>query len=84
MNAITANANAHCVGGHPDSPDLADFSLLCWHPDRGVFTEDGKASVADIAVALAETSNLKVLADRFGTSELHIAQAVLYSTKKGA
>jgi hypothetical protein len=77
-----------CVGGkHPDPP-LDNFPLLVWcsaHPVHGsqVHTEDGKVTVEDLAVALPETPDLVVLAERYGTTEEHARQAIDYATQAG-
>lgn len=83
---VTARANS--VGGVDPDPPLHDFPLLAWmpvHPKHGdvVFTEDQKASVHDIVIALAETPSFARLAARFGTTEAHVAQAVGYAHKAG-
>jgi hypothetical protein len=78
-----------CKGGVNPMPPLHDYPLLCWmrngHPVHGpnVFTEDGRASVADIATALPETPDIARLAARFGTTEEHCRQAIAYAIKAG-
>ncbi len=90
---VVAIGNAHCVGGHPESPDLSDFPLLCWAPDHEkhgnqVFTNDGAASVADVATEFAVNPNLEAIATKLGTTERHVGQAIAYAatcgTLKGA
>lgn len=77
-----------CVGGkHPDPP-LDDFPLLAWmpnHPVHGgeIITEDGKVTVHQIALALAQTPHVGAIAKRFGTTEEHVTQAVGYAIKAG-
>jgi hypothetical protein len=77
-----------CVGGtHPDPP-LDFWPKLAWqpkHPVHGakVITEDGRASVEEIATAACETPSYDALADRFGTTPDHIAQAVDYAVSAG-
>lgn len=79
---------ASCVGGkHPDPP-LDGFPLLCWavsHPVHGlkVFTEDGAATVEDIAIAAATSANLDAVASQFGTTADHVSQAIDYAVKAG-
>ena len=83
---VAVQGEATCIGGrHPDPP-LDDFPLLVWCPDHHkhgslVFTEDGAASVHDVAVAACETPNYDVLAAKFGTTAEHAAQAVNYALK---
>jgi hypothetical protein len=77
-----------CVGGtHPDPP-LDAWPKLVWHPRHPVhgpkvITEDGRASVEEIASAACETPNLDALADRFSTTPDHVAQAVGYALAAG-
>ncbi len=75
-----------CVGGRHPEPPIDKHPLLCWavsHPKHGskVFTEDGAASVEEIAVAACETPDYAALAARFGTTADHVAQAVDYAVK---
>ena len=78
--------SASCLGGkHPDPP-LHGMPLLgwqVWHEKHGnqVFTEDGAASVQDIAIAACETPNYEALASRFGTTPDHVSQAVEYAVR---
>jgi hypothetical protein len=73
---------AECVGGkHPDPP-LDDYPLLAWSGKK-VHTEDGRATVEDLAVAVAHTPDFAALAARFGTTDEHVAQAVAYAVKAG-
>lgn len=78
--------NASCMGGKFPDPPLSGFSLLAWsvwHEKHGnqVFTEDGAASVQDIAIAACETPNYEALAARFGTTTEHVAQAIEYALR---
>lgn len=88
LSTLRCTGDAACVGGkHPDPP-LDAWPLLVWcpaHAEHGakVFTEDGKASVHDLAVALAECPDLAKLAARFGTSEAHASQAISYALAAG-
>ncbi len=81
-------ANASCVGGQQPEPPLHDYSLLAWNPNHEkfgsvVFTEDQKASVADVATEFALSPNIEAIAQKFGTSALHVGQAIAYATKAG-
>jgi hypothetical protein len=77
---------ASCVGGkHPEAA-LDAYPLLGWmnnHPRHGkkVFTEDGAATVEEIALAACETPDHDLLAARFGTSAAHASQAIAYALK---
>lgn len=77
---------ASCVGGkHPD-PLLDGFPLLGWqdpHPVHGkkVFTEDGAATVEDIAAAVCTVPDYEALARQFGTTAVHVSQAIEYALK---
>ena len=88
LSGIKCVGEASCVGGkHPDPP-LDGFPLLCWcaaHPVHGskIFTEDGAATVEDIAIAAAESPNLEAVASRFGTSADHVSDAINYAIKAG-
>lgn len=68
---------------------LDHYPLLAWthlgHEKHGndVFTEDQRASVVEIARALTETPDFKALAEKFGTTEAHVVQAVDYAIEAG-
>jgi hypothetical protein len=86
---LKVKGEGFCIGGkHPDPP-LDAFPLLAWSQDHPVFgrmtvhTEDGKASVEQIALALCELPDVAALADRFGTSSDHVDQAIAYATSAG-
>lgn len=67
---------ATCEGGqHPDPP-IHDYPLLVWVEDE-VSTEDGAASVAELASA--GTSDIRELSGRFGTTPEHVTQALAYA-----
>lgn len=67
-----------CTGGtHPDPP-IHDYPLLVW-VGGVVRTEDGRASVEDIARASALSADIHALAARFGTTPEHVMQAVGYA-----
>lgn len=88
MNPPQVVSTGFCIGGEQPDPPLHDFPLLAWAPNHAkhganVFTEDGHATVADIAAALPETMNFAVLAKRFNTTEAHIGQAVAYAVNAG-
>ena len=77
---------ASCVGGKHPEPALDAYPLLGWmndHPRHGrkVFTEDGAATVEEIALAACETPGLDILANRFGTTPAHVHQAIAYALK---
>ena len=75
---------ASCAGGEQPDPPLDAYPLLAF-VDSQVITEDGAASVEAIGLAVAEMPDLAALADRFGTTHHHIAQALEYAlaTKAG-
>lgn len=80
-----AEAFGTCEGGHHPDPPIDAYPLLAWsalHPAHGsmvVHTEDGKASVHDIAVAACEIHSVEALAAKFGTTEQHVDQAIRYA-----
>lgn len=84
LHKYEVSGQGSCVGGtHPDPP-LDKWPKLAWHPKHPVhgarvITEDGVASVEEIASAACETPNLDVLAERFHTSPEHVAQAIDYA-----
>lgn len=88
LHEIHCTGKAECVGGkHPDPP-LDKWPLLVWSPSheqhgKNVFTEDGSATVEDIATAACETPNYEALAGRFHTTPEHVAQAVDYAFASG-
>jgi hypothetical protein len=88
LGSLKCVGEASCLGGkHPDPP-LDKYPLLAWsvnHPRHGskVFTEDGKASVEDLALSAAESPNVEAVAAKFGTTPDHAAQAVDYAIKAG-
>lgn len=88
LTTFHCTGKADCVGGkHPDPP-LDTYPLLVWgpaHPTHGdkVGTEDGKATVEAIALALAESPDFDALAARFGTTPEHARQAVDYALAAG-
>jgi hypothetical protein len=89
LSSLKCTGKGHCHGGKTPHPPLHDYPLLAWthhghekHGD-GVFTEDGKASVEEIAMALPEMPSLEALAAKFGTTEEHVSQAVNYALKAG-
>jgi hypothetical protein len=67
---------ATCTGGDDPDPPIHDYPLLVWVGGE-VRTEDGAASVDEIAVA--GTSDIRALADRFGTTPEHVMQALDYA-----
>ena len=77
---------AHCVGGTQPDPPVADFPLLAWAPlqwGEGIHTEDGKASVEQIAKALVELHSYESVAAKFKTTPEHVEQAVQYAVRAG-
>jgi hypothetical protein len=86
---LKVTGKGHCKGGVNPHPPFHDYPLLAWthlgHPQHGdnVFTEDQKASVHDIALAVAETPNHEAVAAKFGTTVEHVNQAVAYACKSG-
>ena len=88
LTTLHCTGEAGCLGGkHPDPP-LDAWPLLVWSPRHEahgdlVFTEDGKASVEAVALAVAETPDYDALASRFGTTAEHVRQAVDYALAAG-
>lgn len=85
---FACTGKAGCVGGIHEVPPIDSFPLLAWrgnHPKFGdkVFLCDQTASADEIALALAETPDISVLASRFGTTDEHVSQAIAYSVKTG-
>jgi len=78
-----------CIGGHHPDPPLDAYPLLCWsedHPRFGRMTihlEDNRASVEQVALALATTPSVEALTATFGTSPEHIRQAIDYAVAAG-
>jgi hypothetical protein len=68
-----------CVGGSRPDPPIDAYPLLVWDGSE-VKTEDGRATVRDLAMA-ATGASLSVVANRFGTTIDHVLQAVAYATK---
>lgn len=89
LTQLKCTGKGTCDGGAKPRPPLHDYPLLAWmhagHHVHGksVFTEDQKASVADIAAALPTTPDLSALAKQFGTTEEHVRQAVAYAVSAG-
>ncbi len=71
---------AVCEGGSHPSPPINDFPLLIWNGVE-VWTEDGKATVEQLAWALPEMPCIKSLASRYGTTQEHVFQALAYAVK---
>ncbi len=88
ISGLRLVGEASCIGGkHPDPP-LDKFPLLAWmvsHPKHGskVFTEDGAASVEDIALDVAATPSYEALALKHGTTSEHVRQAIDYALAAG-
>lgn len=86
---LKVSGKGTCEGGVNPHPPLHDYPLLAWssvgHPKfkDGVFTEDQKASVEEIALALPTTPNIDSLAAKFGTTKEHVNQAINYAIKAG-
>lgn len=73
---IVARGLGDCEGGqHPDPP-IHDYPLLVWAGGE-VRTEDGAASVAELASA--GTSDIRELSGRFRTTPEHVTQALSYA-----
>ncbi len=96
LSKATLTGKGSCVGGAKPRHDgfhpglsLDDYPLLAWSHDGhhrhgdSVFTEDQKASVDEIAKELALTPNLEAIASKFGTSVLHVEQALGYAVAAG-
>ena len=85
---FVVSGDASCLGGSSPEVPLDGFTLLAWaisHPVHGskVFTEDGKASVEDIAMAFVEHPSAEAVAGRYGTTEDHVVQAIDYAATAG-
>ena len=84
LGSLKCVGTADCVGGkHPDPP-LDKFPLLAWmvkHPkhESRVFTEDGAASVEQLATDLAANPSYEALAAKHGTTPEHVRQAIDYA-----
>ena len=77
---IEVVGEASCIGGkHPDPP-LDGFPLLAWSGNR-VHTEDGMATVEDIAISSTKMPDSKAIAQKHSTTEEHVRQAVAYAFK---
>jgi len=89
LSGLKCTGKGSCHGGHHPHPPFHDYPLLAWshtgHPEHGhsVFTEDQKASVEEIAIAVPQLPNFADLAAKFGTTEEHVSQAVAYAVKAG-
>ena len=70
------------VAGPGDGPCLVDWPLLVWIPDRGVWTEDGRASVGAIEVAHEHNPDHDAVAAMLHTSPEHVRQALTFSIRK--
>lgn len=86
---VKVTGSGTCSGGAHHHPPFHDYPLLAWcHAGHevhglGVFTEDQKASVEAIAVAVAANPNYEAVAAQFGTTSDHVSQAVDYAIKAG-
>ncbi len=83
---LPCKGKGECSGGVHVVPPIDEFPLLAWRGDDAkfddkVFTSDYAVSVDEIMAALVETSDIRVLASRFGTTKEHVAQAVAYMAK---
>jgi hypothetical protein len=82
---LKIKAEGFCAGGMHPEPPIDAYPLLAWtwnHPVHGnmvVHTEDGRASVHDVAIALAQTPNEEAVAAKFGTTVGHVEQARDYA-----
>jgi hypothetical protein len=79
-------ATGECVGGERLDPPLDGFPLLAHDPGtfgKEVHTEDGRASVREIAIVFVHTLNAEAVAAKFGTTVDHVIQAVDYARKAG-
>lgn len=80
--SIRAEGSGAPAGGdHPDPP-LDDHPLLVWVGGE-VRTEDGRASVRDLAADYEDGFGVGRLAARHGTTADHAAQAVRYASEAG-
>lgn len=75
---------AHAEPGSQPVPPIIDFPLLVWSPlqwGEDVYTEDGKASVAQIVQAMLKLLDFDAVAARFGTTTDHVEQALDYALR---
>lgn len=82
LKKIKVVGTGSCVGGkHPDPP-LDDFPLLAWS-GKDVHTEDGRATVEQVSLALCQTPDYAAIASKFRTTADHVSQAVGYALEAG-
>jgi hypothetical protein len=70
----------------PGAVSLAGYPLLVYAPSQhgpGIRTEDNGTPVHDICVAFAEHPHPEAIAERFGTTPDHVAEAVRYAAEAG-
>jgi uncharacterized protein (DUF433 family) len=70
----------------PGAVKLDGYPMLAYAPAQwgvGVRTENNGTPVSDIAIAAAETPDFQVLADRFGVTVEHVAEALRYALAVG-
>lgn len=82
-SSVDASGEGGCASGWQPNPSIDDFPLLVASQERGVFTEDGRATVKEIARAYPDDPRFGVLATKFGTSHHHVAQAIQYAVRAG-
>ncbi len=84
LSELRVEGEASCVGGDQPKPPLDGFPGLCHqagHPVFGdlVFTADQRASVLDLATAIATTPDYEAVAGKYNTSADYVDQAVRYA-----
>jgi hypothetical protein len=78
ISEIVARGEGWCEGGDRPDPPIDAYPLLVW-VDGEVRTEDGKASVHDLVVAMVKTNSIDAVASRFDTTRDHVLQAMHYA-----
>ncbi len=82
LNGVKVKGEA-TVLHKPNAIRLDAFPKLVYAPRQygdGIWLEDGKASVRDVAEKAATTPNYLAIAQHFGTSEDHVADAIRYAS----
>lgn len=87
LSKLVTVAGSASVLHKPGAVRLDDYPKLVFAPTAygpGIRTEDHGVKVEDIANAFAEMSgNAEIVAERFGTTLEHVADAVRYAAATG-
>ncbi len=83
---LPCKGKGECSGGVHAVPPIDEFPLLAWRGDDAkfgdsVFTSDYAASADEIMAELAKNGDIAVIADRFGTTQEHVVQAIAFMAK---